>query len=403
MTRVQSGGPAAVIFSRRGGSREPANVRRRDSRAIQAVAALTLISLALGLIGLSADRLSGDEAATVVFASVPRFAGLTEDGGNMTAYYLLIHVIIHLFGASRVALRLPSVIAGAATVPLVAALGHRIRGARVGLVAAALFTISLPLVTWQQVARGYTPGMFLATASVLAWLLLLERPDFTRAVGYVFLTTLAGYTLLFCWWLVVAEAVAMLIAERLRRRVTPTSPVLHAGGAAQRRVLAAMGTALVCGLPLAAIATRKGFVQLSWLRRPSIGDLGGAFVMLASGLNGARGTILAVGVVLAVGTGVCWLASLGGVRDARADAPQRIEVLLCAFWMILPPLGAFVGSWVSHPVYQDRYFEMCLPAAAVLTAVGLDRMRRLGTRFALVAVTTLVLLHAVVLAHGYPP
>jgi len=78
---------------------------------------------------LAADRLSGDEAATVVFASVPRFAGLTEDGGNMTAYYLLIHVIIHLFGASRVALRLPSVIAGAATVhwwrPLVTAfVGH---------------------------------------------------------------------------------------------------------------------------------------------------------------------------------------------------------------------------------------------------------------------------------------
>jgi drug/metabolite transporter (DMT)-like permease len=127
-------------------------------------------------------------------------------------------------------------------------------------------------------------------------------------------------------------------------------------------------------------------------------------MMLASGASGgAPGTVVAVGVVLAFAAGLCWIVSLERIRDQRGGAtPVRIVVLLCALWLILPPLGAFVGSWVWHPVYLDRYFVICLPAAAVLTAAGLDRVRRLGMTPTLVVITTLTVLHAVVLVRAYP-
>src|SRR5947209_14495136 len=125
-----------------------------------AVALPTLLCLALCLYDLTTRSLWLDESATVAIASQHGGAfgaALAHDGGNMLGYYALLHVLIGIFGHGTLAIRLPSVIAAAATVSIVSALGLRLFDRRVALAAGLLGAVSLPLVFWGQDARGYTP------------------------------------------------------------------------------------------------------------------------------------------------------------------------------------------------------------------------------------------------------
>jgi hypothetical protein len=72
------------------------------------------------LIDLTKAPLTIDETATRLYATTPGTAGISEDGGNMAAYYLLLHCLVSMFGASfsavaRTAMALAS--AGNATAP----------------------------------------------------------------------------------------------------------------------------------------------------------------------------------------------------------------------------------------------------------------------------------------------
>ncbi|HEV2360745.1 MAG TPA: hypothetical protein VGS21_03480, partial [Acidimicrobiales bacterium] len=108
--------------------------------AVAMLAAMMFALLVAGVIRAATAHLSTDGAATRLFALTPGFAGMSEDGGNMALYYLLVHVLVDRFGAAPIVLRLPSVLAGAASVPVVANLGRRAWSPRVGVVAAAIFT-----------------------------------------------------------------------------------------------------------------------------------------------------------------------------------------------------------------------------------------------------------------------
>ncbi|MGH9296648.1 MAG: hypothetical protein ACRDZP_01565 [Acidimicrobiales bacterium] len=74
---------------------------------------------------------------------------------------------------------------------------------------------------------------------------------------------------------------------------------------------------------------------------------------------------------------------------AREQPSSSYSVVLASLWLLVPPVAAFVVSQVATAhLYLDRYFIICLPAAAVLLALGLDRLKGLwlGTGAVLVLV-----------------
>ncbi|MCX6393642.1 MAG: glycosyltransferase family 39 protein [Solirubrobacterales bacterium] len=87
-------------------------------------------------------------------------------------------------GSSPSLIRIPSLIAGVALIPLVAALGRRLGGQRTGVVAALLVAASPFLVFYSVEARSYSLTVALCTASTL--LLVRALKDGRRAdwVGY---------------------------------------------------------------------------------------------------------------------------------------------------------------------------------------------------------------------------
>jgi mannosyltransferase len=334
--------------------------------AVAVLAVPSALAAVLVLVGLTGRSLGFDEAASVTIASQHGHAfgrAIAHDGGNMSGYYLLLHVVIGLFGRSLLAVRLPSALATVATVALVGGLGLRLFDRRVALLAGLLMAVSLPLIFWGQSARGYAPMVALVTAS---WLSLVSG----RRVAYVLTTVLAVYMS----FVAVLAVVAQLVVWR-RRDV---------------RALLVSGVGCVPGLVL---ALERGSGQLFWVPRPGPHSVWQVLQTLASaGLPPSFRVASAVTIVLTVLTvGIIFL----GVALARRPGTRPL-----LSWLLVPLALALVESLIARSIFVPRNLLVSLPAVALLLAVALTRPR-VPAPAAAVLLGVLLALRAVPLAGAY--
>jgi mannosyltransferase len=120
-----------------------------------------------------------------------------------------------------------------------------------------------------------------------------------------------------------------------------------------RRWAVAVAAALLAEVPLIRLAAGQS-KAIGWVRPPNLTDLGD----LVAGLTGSGWTALPVVVLVALGL------IGGGAAGARR---------YLAAWAFLPPLALVIASY-AEPVYVFRYLLFCVPAWALLTAFGLDRL-----------------------------
>lgn len=85
-------------------------------------------------------------------------------------YYLLVNLSLVVFGNSEFALRFPSAVFGALTIPFIFVLGRRLYNWETGLIAAAIFAFAPSQIYYGQMARMYSMVCFLAVVSM--WLLV---------------------------------------------------------------------------------------------------------------------------------------------------------------------------------------------------------------------------------------
>ena len=119
----------SVRVQERPGLVAPARAGIGDVRGWGVIAGPAILAAVLSLIGLSGRSLGFDEGATASIAAqhgAALWRAIAHDGGNMSAYYLLMHVLIGVFGNGLVVLRLPSVIATVATVALIGVIAERL-------------------------------------------------------------------------------------------------------------------------------------------------------------------------------------------------------------------------------------------------------------------------------------
>jgi hypothetical protein len=336
----------------------------RDRLADLLVVAIpSLLALALCLYQITTRSLWLDESATVAIASQHGGAfgaALARDGGNMLAYYALLHVLIGWFGSGALVLRLPAAIAAAATVALVGLLGLRLADRRVAAVAGVLTAVSLTLVYWGQDARGYTPMIALVTGSFLALVAILQRRGGRVTwVAYVACTTAAVYMGLEAVLIVPAQLLALIW---FRDRWRP--------------VAAGVAVSAACCIPLAVLAAERGSGQLFWVPAPSLRVLKQVLDALSSsGLQPSFYTststallvlTLVVLIVGAAGTWTLW-------RTAGGDAAWRPGTMVA--WLLVPAVVALVESAVGQSIFQARYLLVSLPAVSLLLAWTLAGQR----------------------------
>jgi mannosyltransferase len=357
---------ASAARARSGASREARRKRLADAAA---VGIPTVLAAALCLYEITGPSLGFDEAASVTIAAQHGSAlgsAIAHDGGNMSGYYALLHVLIGLFGNSTLVIRLPSALATTATVALIGLIGLRLFDRRVAFASGLLTAVSLPLVAWGQDARGYAPMVALVSASFLAFVALVDaQRDGGRQrwpwIGYALATTLAVYSS-FVAILVVPAQLIMLI---WRRR-------------AARPVLSALAVAGVCCTPLLVLALARGSGQLFWVPRPSFTPEKQVLEALSSaGLQpnfrptSTTFVLLGLTVLLLVLVAGLIVRGLRPGEDRRGAWGQTLAVS----WLVVPVALAWLESLLGQSIFLPRNLLMSVPAVALLLAVGLTHRR----------------------------
>lgn len=307
-----------------------------------------LWTLALGLWGLSRqDSVWRDEAATWQVAGRP--AGeIWRMLGNVDAvhglYYLLMHGLFEVFGASTTTLRLPSVLAVAAAAACVALIGSRLAGFWAGLGGGLALGLLPAVQFYLQEGRPYALVAAGAGLSTLLLVSLLESGPGRRAWPR---WTAYGVTVLVC-----------ALLNWLSLLVLPAHAAtlwwVRAGRGVLLRWAAYASGAAAGALPLI-LFSRGQSDQVSWI--PPL-----TWHML-------------------IGPGI--LLAIGGL-GAWADRPDRKNLSAAAVGLPLlavPQLG-LIGLSLVQPLFLDRYVLFSMAGLALLIGAALGAaVRACSPRF----------------------
>jgi mannosyltransferase len=375
----------------------------RDDRVRDAAAVLApaVLAAALCLVDLTSRSLGFDEAASVTIASQQGHAlgaAIAHDGGNMSGYYVLLRLLVALFGTGTFIVRLPSVLSIAAATGLTSLLGLRLFGRRAALVAGVLTAVSLPLVFWGQDARGYAPMVALVAGSFVAFVALVDSdgegasraPVDRRALAAYFVcTTVAAY----CSFVAVLVIPAQLIALVWRRH-------------AVRRVGYTLAVSVICWIPLMVLAKQRGSGQLFWVPHPSPTVFKQVFQELtSSGMQPSFGTtattypLLGITVLLLVAVAAVHVRR--AVRRSGQGADGRMwGQAVVLLWVAVPFVLALIESLAAQPIFTPRNLLMTLPAVSLALGWGFAETR-LPRALAFGGIAVVIALRALQLVPSY--
>ena len=218
------------------------------------LAALIVLAAALRLSTLTEQSFWYDESFTPVHVLHTGLGAtlkaLVHSENTPPLWYLLAFLDVRLFGDGALALRLPSALAGIATVPVVWAIGNALSGRRAALIGAAIVAVNPLLVWYSQEARAYGLFVFFAALAMLCFVRLLREPTSARAAWFALSGTLALLTHYFAVFLLI-PMVLLLLRERGARRVA----------------LPAAGALAVVGLALLPLISAQGGHGTQWIGR----------------------------------------------------------------------------------------------------------------------------------------
>jgi hypothetical protein len=150
--------------------------------ALLCVAGLTTLGFALRVLGVG-ESLFADELSTAWIVSDNSLGEVissvrSDDEISPPLFFILAWLSLEVGGEPEW-LRLPSLIAGTATIPLIYVVGLRAVGRTAGVLAAAVITLSPFMIYYSTEARAYALMIALLTASTVA-LLAATRSGRTR-------------------------------------------------------------------------------------------------------------------------------------------------------------------------------------------------------------------------------
>ena len=316
--------------------------------------------------------LRGDEAFSVLFAS----RSLADLLGQLRAaephpplYYVGLHLWMRLAGDGELAVRLPSILAGALLVPLVYALARAWAPGAPAVLASLLVAVN-PFLLWHsQDARMYTLLPAFATASLgFATRALDGRSGWPiHYVGLVVASVLMMYTHYAGVYILLAEnvAAAYVAARALGRHGHPEcSPALslaRVSGAWLASQAAVVALCLPWWVYAREVLLGRNVVWLTSLDLPTLLRQAWCAYSLGPTFDPQAAPLLAAPFLPPL--------AIGLVRLARSRPGQVVALCLA-----VPLLAAYVTS-LRRPVFLDRYFVFVVPTYAVALAAGFAELR----------------------------
>ncbi len=265
-------------------------------------------------------------------------------------YYVLLKAWTALFGNSEAGLRSLSAVAGVATLPVIFLLGKRLFSPRVGLLAAALASISPFFFWYSQEARVYSLLALAVGLSAYCLLRALGGGSSLWWFGFSLASLIGFYLHLYALFFLPVAGIAWLLLDRSRRGLLG--------------LVLASGVALALYLPWLAQLTPAGG-RFNW--RPFLSP-----ISLTQETLYAFASAEAIPESQATPGMLLWaqLALMGLL--AGFDRDNRKRLALVAIAATAPLVIGFLGSSVYTPLYVPRYFIGGAVFLVLLAARGLD-------------------------------
>ncbi len=354
----------------------PIHVLASPALEIPVVCAAVLFGLIIRLHRLGAEPLSSQEIYTWDFSHqhVSFILGrLSHIETNPPLYYLLMKLWMQV-GETEFLLRLPSVVAGTLSIPLVYILGRLGGASKSGMLGAWLLALSAISVSYSRDARAYALLQDACLLAAIGTILIINhytgsyaaafRAGWRRFAGWILFTlaSIIGFYLhyTFIFEILVLEcAMAAAIAEaRLSGNLRNDQTLVVAWFTST--VLLAVGIAW--GLTLVQSMTNS--VDIAWMQRLSLREAFRLFIHV-DGFS-AVSRFQPLPNLLLVGLAVIGFAA--GWRRSSA-------VLVCGALFALFPVILFVYSQ-SRPIFIERSFVATSFAVCLLAAFGILYLAR---------------------------
>jgi hypothetical protein len=145
---------------------------------------------------------------------------------NHVLHTLLVRVSVEILGSHPVAIRLPSLLAGACVVPMSFYLARRIIGNRSGLLTSALVTVFPYLVLYDTMARGYSLVVLLSLCLAILGLWFCQNPS-TAVCFLISFVTASGFFTMPSFLFPAAGLSAWIVVVLVIRRQKPLWIVRH--------------------------------------------------------------------------------------------------------------------------------------------------------------------------------
>ncbi|HEX6713964.1 MAG TPA: glycosyltransferase family 39 protein [Thermoleophilaceae bacterium] len=338
-------------------------------RARPALAAITAGALVVRLLPTRGIWL--DEATSITQAQMPLgklLDTLRTTDVHPPLHHLILWVLAHAFGTGELVMRAPSILAGAALIPVLYALARELYDERAGLLAAGMGAVAPFLVWYSQEARMYGLFMLFASLAMLGQLRALRRNARSDWALYGISTVLLVWTQYFAiLFTLTQQAIFVAVAWRTHRAGGSVKPLL-------RRWLGTGALILIALLPLAGFAhdqfaanqaSGRGFNSPQQAGHVEAGHARpGVYSALTNGLWAVIG--YHSDAVMAALTALWPLAMLGALMMlGRRSQPRSRYVLACA---LAPALAMMVIGLEKPFLFEVRYFAATAPLLLVLLA-----------------------------------
>jgi uncharacterized membrane protein len=211
------------------------------------LAALTILAAILRLTTLGAQSFWYDEAFTPVHVLHPSLTAtlrsVVHTENTPPLWYLIAWADSRVLGTGEYVLRLPSALAGIATVPVAWAIGRELTARRATAVAMAAFVAVNPLLVWySQEARAYALFVLFAALTMLCFLRALHVPSRGRMAAFALSGSLALLSHYFAVFLLIPMVLWLLWAHADRLRApAPAIAALVLVGLALTPLISAQG------------------------------------------------------------------------------------------------------------------------------------------------------------------
>jgi 4-amino-4-deoxy-L-arabinose transferase-like glycosyltransferase len=307
-------------------------------------------------------RLDELTTAWVVLAGWADVAARAWLNNHTPAYFYVAKASAALFGYSELGLRLPSLLAGVAVIPLVYFLALRLtRSAAAAVLGAFLVAADSIFIEYAQDARAYSLVQLLAVVQVLLYLRLLDGPTWRARAAFCLCTAVLFYLHYTSAILVLGEAAYLLLLYVRDERRLPYGPAAL--------VVDGLAVAVLC-LPLVPHLRYlfAGRTVLQQFMRP---------VVLEDLL-----TLYPLDVYVLYPAALALFAGFAYRGKRRDDEPPLLNsaVFLCCLFVI--PVAAV---WMANRLdvvrlFRVRYTIVCSPVPVLAAALAFTLCRGRAAR-----------------------